>query len=502
MRNVRWVGSVWFGIAVVLLAGGVLWASGEDEDQKKRGKRSNELFEVRNIEGWTVYINKKDLAEHEAEMSEPLEHLGHQFYQIRLNVPSAALAKMQEEVPVWVEYDTLGIAYHGWSWLVGNGYDCPDVDTMAGFCRMKSFLHGALDQPWVVFHELAHGYDFRYVQAGKHGINQIMNEAFEQAKASGKYDAVLCRYSDSTKHYALTSRAEYFSENSEAYFGANDFYPFVRAELKEYDPKWYAALEDAWGVDREVQKRNTNALTRFIDSTDKPKSKKSSSRKSRGRYAPTKQYDQRQIEGWTVYVSKQLHKRMGYCQEMCKLLRHKLHLIKRYVPEAAVKELQKVPIWLELNDEHVRYMTYHSDAELLKKNEQNPDKLGAVEIGNVRNFRLWQDLQPSMVLHQLAYGYYDRVVGSDNARLKEIYQKAVDGGKYDSVLRFDGKHVRHPALTDVKEYFAEMSEARFGINDHYPFIRFELKQCDSEAHEVISALWKAEGEPATARKKE
>jgi len=344
--------------------------------------------------------------------------------------------------------------------------------------------------------------------AGEHGLfgrgeeERIIIPGIEQAKASGKYDAVLCRYSDSTKHYALTSRAEYFSENSEAYFGANDFYPFVRAELKEYDPKWYAALEDAWGVDREVQKRNTNALTRFIDSTDKPKSKKSSSRKSRGRYAPTKQYDQRQIEGWTVYVSKQLHKRMGYCQEMCKLLRHKLHLIKRYVPEAAVKELQKVPIWLELNDEHVRYMTYHSDAELLKKNEQNPDKLGAVEIGNVRNFRLWQDLQPSMVLHQLAYGYYDRVVGSDNARLKEIYQKAVDGGKYDSVLRFDGKHVRHPALTDVKEYFAEMSEARFGINDHYPFIRFELKQCDSEAHEVISALWKAEGEPATARKKE
>ena len=40
----------------------------------------------------------------------------------------------------------------------------------------------------------------------------------------------------------------YFAELSEAYFGTNDFYPFVRAELKEHDPRGYALMEKAWSV--------------------------------------------------------------------------------------------------------------------------------------------------------------------------------------------------------------------------------------------------------------
>jgi hypothetical protein len=41
---------------------------------------------------------------------------------------------------------------------------------------------------------------------------------------------------------------EYFAELSEAYFWVNDFYPFVRAELREHDPAGYAAVEAAWGL--------------------------------------------------------------------------------------------------------------------------------------------------------------------------------------------------------------------------------------------------------------
>ena len=32
------------------------------------------------------------------------------------------------------------------------------------------------------------------------------------------------------------------------YFGVNDFYPFVRAELKECDPKTVTLIEKMWGV--------------------------------------------------------------------------------------------------------------------------------------------------------------------------------------------------------------------------------------------------------------
>ncbi len=49
------------------------------------------------------------------------------------------------------------------------------------------------------------------------------------------------------KHYGLNNHKEYFAESTEAYFGVNDFYPFVRAELKEHDPKMFGVLEAVWG---------------------------------------------------------------------------------------------------------------------------------------------------------------------------------------------------------------------------------------------------------------
>ena len=45
----------------------------------------------------------------------------------------------------------------------------------------------------------------------------------------------------------MNSDQEYFAESSEAFFGTNDFYPFVGAELKQHDPRMYEVLERAWG---------------------------------------------------------------------------------------------------------------------------------------------------------------------------------------------------------------------------------------------------------------
>ena len=37
------------------------------------------------------------------------------------------------------------------------------------------------------------------------------------------------------------------AEGTEAYFYRNDFYPFVRAELKEHDPTLHDLLVEVWG---------------------------------------------------------------------------------------------------------------------------------------------------------------------------------------------------------------------------------------------------------------
>ena len=72
-------------------------------------------------------------------------------------------------------------------------------------------------------------------------------KAWKQAMEEKLYDKVLLFNGRYVKHYATTNHKEYFAESTEAYFYRNDFYPFVRAELKEHDPRLHEVLEKIWG---------------------------------------------------------------------------------------------------------------------------------------------------------------------------------------------------------------------------------------------------------------
>ena len=472
--------------AVVLLSSAALWS------KEKRGEpvsaAPTDAFEIRNIEGWAVYIKKQDLADHAEEMGSQIDHLQNQLYQVRLTVPAPAVAIMQQRVPLWMEYDSgPGLSFHpSYRWLLDRGHPSPEgLKSLVSNCRAKGFSQNALHQPWVVLHELAHGYDYLYLGQAKHYSNPQIKAVYKRAKESGTYESVVCRYSKGAKHYALSNEMEYFAENTEAYFGTNDFYPFVRAELKEHDPAGYALLQTIWGVDIKEQRRTARSLANFIDNERAP-APKANKRKV---YTATSKYEKRQIEGWTVYIGPPLVQQKAYGDEICKLLRYKLHLVKRYMPEKSLERLKKVPIWLERDNRAVAYMTYHTCAEQLKAANQNPDKLRSIEIGNTERFRQWQGLQQFAVLNQLARAYYDQALSKKTKKIKEAWQKALDGGKHDSVLRFDGKHVRHPALTSPVEFFAETTEAYYGVNDHYPFLQFETRQYDPNTCLLLEELW-------------
>ena len=58
------------------------------------------------------------------------------------------------------------------------------------------------------------------------------------------------------------------------------------------------------------------------------------------------------------------------------------------------------------------------------------------------------------------------------------------------MLRFDGRHLPHPALIGEKIYFAELMKSYFLVNDRYPFIRCELKNQDPTGYALIAGLWK------------
>jgi hypothetical protein len=208
-------------------------------------------------------------------------------------------------------------------------------------------------------------------------------------------------------------------------------------------------------------------------------------------YEPTANYRVESCEGWKVYVSAALHREQAELESrVLALLRVKLSDIARVVPAAAVEKLRRAPVWVELEDQDIKCMNYHPSAAWLREHGYNPEKAGGIEIGNARNFLRWSLDQPWMVLHELAHYYHDRVIGWDNAEIRQAYQTMVESHRYDAVLRVSGKRERHYALTNVKEYFAESTEAFFGTNDFYPFVRAELREEDPVMYELLAKYWR------------
>lgn len=208
-------------------------------------------------------------------------------------------------------------------------------------------------------------------------------------------------------------------------------------------------------------------------------------------WEPTDHYQPQQVEGWTVLVNKRLldEEHEAVRSRTLRLLEDHLYRIVRVAPDEATAKLQKIRIWLELSDPKFPCMCYHESADWLRDHGLNPEKAGGVELANPETFWTWTHEQPWMVLHELAHGYHDQVLGHDHKGIRECYERAVASKSYESVLHYDGCKVRHYALSNDKEYFAEATEAFFGTNDFYPFVRSELKVHDPKMHDLLKEVW-------------
>ena len=203
----------------------------------------------------------------------------------------------------------------------------------------------------------------------------------------------------------------------------------------------------------------------------------------------------RQMEGWSVLVDDRLlepeHGATG--DRALDFLRARLVDIAAVVPPGPLERLRAVKIVLDLSHGELRTAQYHPNAGWLEQHGYSRDLAKCVhfpvaaDLPTPRNIRE----QPWMVLHELAHAYHDQVLGFDEPRIRAAYERYKASGRGDAALLFDGKHVRHYALTDEKEFFAEMTEAYFGTNDFFPFNRAELMTGEPEIFELLEAIWKA-----------
>jgi hypothetical protein len=202
----------------------------------------------------------------------------------------------------------------------------------------------------------------------------------------------------------------------------------------------------------------------------------------------------RDVEGWTVRVDDRLiadeNKELG--ARAVRFLEAKLFELKAVVPAERVKELQTVTIVLDLNCGKLGAMQYHPSAGWLKANGYTTDLAKCVHLPRAADVATRRNIneQPWVILHELAHAYHDQVLDFDEPRIIAAYEAFKKSGHGDATLLYNGKHVKHYALTDHKEFFAEMTESYFGVNDFFPFNRAELMEAEPELFELLTQIWK------------
>ena len=204
-------------------------------------------------------------------------------------------------------------------------------------------------------------------------------------------------------------------------------------------------------------------------------------------YEPTSHYTIQTIEGWKVYVNNALlgnaeHAEVG--AKALKKLQADLAAVKTLVPDRPLKELLKVPIWLEVdttNGPHGRTPAfhYHPGADWLKKMDFHPDKHQCVEFSRAAAYAGRPSREAGVVLHELAHAYHDRVLGFDDPEILAAYKRAVAGTAYPA---------RDWARSNHKEFFCAVTQRYFGPQEQ----RDELKERDPDVAKLLNRIW---GEP-------
>lgn len=211
-------------------------------------------------------------------------------------------------------------------------------------------------------------------------------------------------------------------------------------------------------------------------------------------------HTKRNVEGWTVRVDDRLLKpeNKEKLDRAIRFLEAKLVDIKIVVPEDKVKKLQTINIILDLTHGKLGPMQYHPGAGWLTTNGYSADIVKCVHLPRIDDLVTKRNTneQPWVILHELAHAYHDQFLGFDEPRIKDAYENYKKSGRGDMTLLYNGKRVKHYALTNEMEFFAEMTEAYFGTNDFFPFNRAELKESEPQIYEVLKNTWDS---PATKK---
>lgn len=191
-------------------------------------------------------------------------------------------------------------------------------------------------------------------------------------------------------------------------------------------------------------------------------------------------YKSTTIEGFTVHTNVRLLA-FNRTKDATDLLTTRLKDLEGVLKAERVKDLQATPIWMGVTTGEDDRLAYHPSSNWLWNHQLTWDKEKSVEIPNIMNFINWTN-QPMVILHELAHAYQDQFLEggwSNCTQIKAAYDAAMNAGRYQQVY----------AKTNEREYFAEITEAYFGTNDHAPTNKTELETYDPAGYKLIGDIW-------------
>jgi hypothetical protein len=159
------------------------------------------------------------------------------------------------------------------------------------------------------------------------------------------------------------------------------------------------------------------------------------------------------------------------------------------LPAAARALIAPVEIFVSSGTHRAFGAQHHPSAAWLASHGYPAAFARNVEICNWREFTTLVQEQPFCLLHEMAHAYQDRRPQID-AAIHTAFIHAQSSALYQAVT-----HLHRPglvqayALSNEHEYFAELSEAYFGVNDFFPYDRDELRAYDPDGFSMIELAW-------------
>src|SRR3954454_10324627 len=202
----------------------------------------------------------------------------------------------------------------------------------------------------------------------------------------------------------------------------------------------------------------------------------------------------RPLEGWTIRVDERLlaGAEAATGERALKLLEARLMEIGLVMSADPLAKMREIPIQLDLNHGALKVAQYHPSAGWLKEHGYSEQLEKCVHIPNAAQFlsRYENHRMPFVMLHELAHGYHDRVLGFEEARIVAVWEKWKETMRgHEVVLMDNGARREHYGLTNQKEFFAEMTESYLGQNDFYPFNAGELAESAPEVFKMMGEIW-------------